>query len=112
LPWLMPGTSNQPRQTAQQQRQSQPPAAQPPGEAKPSPVGPAETPPSAAAPQSGEAPKRSMEQPPPDPLQTDAKGAESPIVRHAAAALEVSVVSSPGGATATLDGNPALACNT
>jgi serine/threonine protein kinase len=110
LPWLMPGGANQPRPSARQQPPSQPPAAVPPGEAKPSPVGPAETSPNAAASPSGEAPKRSMEQPPPDPLQPDGKGAESPIVRHAA--QELTVVSSPGGATATLDGNPALACNT
>jgi hypothetical protein len=101
-----------------------------PGDAKPSPVGPAagearvgqanpgSTPP--ASPEAGAAKPA-----PAEPVKTVPKEAvksaaaePAPKTERATAPVrpvvppEVSILSSPGGATATLDGNPSLACST
>jgi serine/threonine-protein kinase len=120
LPWLVPGLKHdqqaaqrQPAQTQPQSQPQTPPAPQasstPPGEAKPSPMGP----PQGAAPPSEPAPKRAIEEPPKQetPPQPVSPQPSQPPVRRVAA-QDVMVVSSPGGATATLDGNPAIACTT
>src|SRR5262249_57444866 len=66
-----------------------------------------------ATPPGEPAPKRAIEGPPkqetaPQPVSPQPS---QPQVRRVAA-QDVMVVSSPGGATATLDGNPAIACTT
>jgi hypothetical protein len=83
-------------------------------EDKPSPVGPPQqqppvetAPPPASTPQ--ETPKRAMEEPPKQEPQPPPQ--QQNTVRRGAP-QDVMVVSSPGGATATLDGNPSIACNT
>jgi hypothetical protein len=115
LPWLMPGTRHDSPRTEQQPPQSQPqqPQAQvppviPPIEEKPSPVGPVQPPPTETKP-AEEVPKRAMEEPPRQDPKTTVP--QSPA-RQAATAQVVMVVSSPGGATAILDGNPAITCTT
>ena len=120
MPWLMPKlTHHEPKQQAQTPAQPQP---QFPQDAqsqtaargdKPSALGPAAQTPQTETPaapptetKAAEEPaKKNMEQPaPPEPP-------KSPV-RQASAAQEVIVTSSPGGATATIDGNPALSCKT
>jgi serine/threonine-protein kinase len=133
LPWLMPGA--RPDQPQQQSEQSRQPDAQPtatpamPGEDKPSPVGPAQTPPSTAeAPPttppaetkpSEDLPKRSIEEPAkPEPPNVEPPKAAPKVnvpqnpAAHAGAIQDVMVVTSPAGATATLNNNPATSCQT
>jgi hypothetical protein len=121
-PWKLPGS--QPNDTGEQQtaatpKQEPPPPTAPPvtapvttpapapapQDAKPSPVGQAQSPvnpepeaakPSAPAPTT---PPAKVERRAPAPLET-------------AGPQEVMFMTSPGGATATLDGNPAMACST
>ncbi|HTP34786.1 MAG TPA: protein kinase [Candidatus Acidoferrales bacterium] len=136
-PWLVPGAKSNPQPAGDQsQAQQQPPpevpaqqpAATPAGDAKPSPVGPAappvraEVPPSAPPPvetkPAEETPKRAIEEPAkpeetaPALRSTASKDSPPAQVRRPGPPQEVMVVSSPGGATATLDGNPAWACKT
>ena len=138
-PWLVPGAKSNPQPAgdqsqAQQQPPQQAPAQQPaatvpPGDAKPSPIGPAappvqaEAPPSAAPPVETkpaveETPKRAIEEPAKPEETTSAPRSTAPKesppapARRPGPPQEVMVVSSPGGATATLDGNPAWACKT
>ena len=113
-PWRLPGSqpSNSGEHRAAAPRQESPvPATAPvtapvvvpgvaPGDAKPSPVGqadPAGTPPANSEPEAVR----------PTPK---AESQGTPV--HAGVPQEVSVMSSPGGATATLDGNPSVACST
>jgi hypothetical protein len=103
-----PRTEQQPPAPQPQQPQAQVPPVIPPIEEKPSPVGPVQPPPTETKP-AEELPKRAMEEPPKQDLKTTAQ--QSPV-RQAAAAQDVMVVSSPGGATAILDGNSAIACIT
>jgi serine/threonine protein kinase len=122
LPWLMPGGQNdqpkkdQPRNPEpppQPQPQVQPPQPQstPPAEEKPSPVGPPQAP-SAEPKQHTEAlPKRAIEEQPPPKAEPPQPTVQQVPVRRAGA-QDVLLVTSPGGATATLDGNPSLACTT
>ena len=139
-PWLMPGAkpgqqpaAEQPRSQAPQQQPPPTQSAAPaqPGEEKPSPVGPAtaasqpsqaEAPPAAppveTKPAVEDTPKRAIEEPPkpeePAPAARGIAPKDTQVVpvRRSGPPQEVMVVSSPGGATATLDGNPALACRT
>jgi serine/threonine-protein kinase len=89
-----------------------PAAAATPGDAKPSPVGQA-LPPANPAPS---VPKVGQALPPANPAPSAVK--PTPKTERATATArpgapqEVSFMSSPGGATATLDGNPSLACPT
>jgi serine/threonine-protein kinase len=126
-PWLAPGAKHN-QQAAVEHPSETLPAPKtnppPPGEAKPSPMGPAATPPATVEtpavappletkPATGETPKKATE----EPAQTEPKPEPKapvtpPTIRRSVAAQDVMVVSSPGGATATLDGNPALACKT
>jgi serine/threonine-protein kinase len=87
------------------------PAAAPgaaPGDAKPSPVGPAVGQALPTANPEPEAVKPSAAAPPNPAPKTERAG--TPV--RAGVAQEVSVMSSPASATATLDGNPSLACST
>jgi len=68
-------------------------------------------PPAAAPVEPAQAATAEPAKPEPKPETEPARRPAPPVVR-AAAAQEVTVVSSPGGATATLDGNPANACKT
>jgi serine/threonine-protein kinase len=133
LPWLMPG-AHPDQQAQQQQTQSpqpsqQPPAPQMPSD-RPSPMGPASTPPTTAQqppdtsptetkPQTDELPKRAIEEPPKQEPQPAEPSKQAPKVsvqpvpgRRGGEPQDVMVVSSPSGATATLDGNPAISCKT
>jgi serine/threonine-protein kinase len=129
LPWLMPSARHD--QHAQEQSPLHPPDTQSPakptlpGEEKPSPVGPAQTPPvtsqePASTPPTEtksateEAPKRAIEEPArQEPPKSEPKvNVQQVPGRRGGAAQDVLAVSSPGGATATLDGNPAIACTT
>jgi serine/threonine-protein kinase len=99
-----------------------------PGDAKPSPVGqalpPANPEPAAVKPAVKEAAKPAPAEPATTPPKEAVKSAArepstpTPKAERAAAPVrpavppEVSILSSPGGATATLDGNPSLACST
>src|SRR5215471_16543790 len=126
-PWLGSGLKR-PQASAEQARtQAQdpaPPKQQPemPGDSKPSPMGPAEQPQasaSASAPpgETGpietksaaeDPPKRATEEPPnPVPTGPDAAQVHRPLPPQS-----VTVTTSPSGATATLDNNPAAACKT
>jgi serine/threonine-protein kinase len=129
LPWLMPGAHQDqpPQQTGQQSAQAKAPETQPPaspsmpGEEKPSPVGPAQAAPPAPGnppaeqpaetkPRTDDLPRRTIEEPAkPEPPKVEVQQAPP---RHPAPLQDVMAVSSPAGATATLDGNPATACNT
>jgi len=125
LPWLMPGSRNQqtpaerPRATEpsppQQPQVQQPQPATTPAEEKPSPVGPPQTPP-AETKRTEELPKRATEEPPPPkpepPKPEPPKVTVQQVPTRRGATQDVTLVTSPGGATATLDGNPALACTT
>jgi len=99
-----------------------PPAA---AEAKPSPLGsleskPPETPPVTSPEQTvASTPPSDVVTPPPAeprPKPSPPKDGESaprrPLVQNAGGPQDIVVTSSPGGATATLDGNPAAACTT
>jgi serine/threonine-protein kinase len=126
LPWLMPG-ARQERPPEQQSTQAKAPQTQlapapaMPGEEKPSPIGPPQTPPGAAetsstAPpaetkaQTDELPKRTIEEPAkPEPPKVEVQ--QTPA-RRPAPLQDVMVVTSPSGATATLDANPAASCTT
>jgi serine/threonine-protein kinase len=133
LPWLMPGAhqDQQRQQTEQQSAQAKAPQTQPqqtqppsspamPGEEKPSPIGPPQTatpsetpsaPPQAEAkPRPDELPKRTIEEPP-KPQPPKAEVPQTPA-RRPASLQDVMAVSSPAGATATLDSNPAASCTT
>ena len=125
-PWLMPGRppSDSGEHGAAAPKVESPvvavppvpaPAATPgdaPGDAKPSPVGQA-LPPANPAPS---VPKVGQALPPANPAPSAVK--PTPKTERATATArpgapqEVSFMSSPGGATATLDGNPSLACPT
>jgi len=91
---------------------STPPQSTPPatGEVKPSPVGPAERPVD-TNPSDGKLEVRAGVKP-------DVKAVSKTAVRRATPAeraqapQEVSILSSPGGATATIDGNPSVSCST
>jgi serine/threonine-protein kinase len=111
LPWLMPG-GGQEQRASEKRTPSAPPQQQAapamPGEEKPSALG-APPPPVESKPPDAELPKRAMEEP---PKQEPPPATPANPVRHSAAVQEVMVVSSPGGATATLDGNPAITCKT
>ena len=127
-PWLMPGAkpARQPAEEQPQAQQEPPKSAPASGEPKPSPMGPpaptaqAEPPPVSSPAETKSAveepPKRSIEEPakPAEPVAAARPPAETapPPVRRPAPPQDVTVMSSPGGATATLDGNPALACRT
>src|ERR1035437_1534753 len=121
-PWLKPGRQasarGEHRGAAPQQkspRAAPPPVTAPavapgaaPGDAKPSPVGPAVGQALPTANPEPEAVKPSAAAPPNPAPKTVRAG--TPV--RAGAAQEVSVMSSPASATATLDGNPSLACST
>ena len=128
-PWVLTGLQGRPQPSASQaQSKEQPPQATTPampGDSKPSPMGPSTaspqvetpaTPPVETKPATEEPAKKAIEEPAkPEPQQETkpepVRRTAPPVVR-AVAAQEVTVVSSPGGATATLDGNPANACKT
>jgi hypothetical protein len=124
-PWILSGMKKPQPPTQQQAQRQEPPRTVPamPGDSKPSPVGPAAGAPPAETPatppvetkSAQEDPARKIEEPAkPEPVQENPAlrgGRAAPVVRGAAA-QDVMVVSSPGGATATLDGNPNNACKT
>jgi serine/threonine-protein kinase len=99
-----------------------------PGDAKPSPLGQADpggTPPANPEPASVKPAEPGVPKPAAEPVKTVPKEAvrsaaaePAPKTERATAPLrqaappEVGILSSPGGATATLDGNPSLACST
>jgi len=121
-PWLKPGRqasdSGEHRAAAPQQESpvaATPPVTAPaaapgaaPGDAKPSPVGPAVGQALPTANPEPEAVKPSAAAPPNPAPKTERAG--TPV--RAGVAQQVSVMSSPASATATLDGNPSLACST
>ncbi len=101
----------------------QPPATTPatapvPADAKPSPIGPAETPvETKPAPVTPEVKPEAKPEVKPDAKPSAKADGKPPAKRPAApermpAQQEVSILSSPGGATATLDGNPSASCAT
>jgi len=128
-------TAPAPPAAAPQTPAPQTPAPQTSAADKPSPLGPAagqpSTPPAAepeqapATPPVSEAAKPKVEPPrvseaapvrvplpkPPPPEQTESAPRRSPV-RNAPSPVNVLITSSPGGATATLDGDPAAACIT
>ncbi|MCX6631563.1 MAG: protein kinase [Candidatus Solibacter sp.] len=131
-PWLMPGRS-QPsgsgaRRAAASKEDAPVPAAPPvttplaipgdaAGDAKPSPVGPAvadaevgQADPGAAPPAKKE--PEAVKPPAAEPSTPAPKTERRPPPVRAGPPQEVSFLSSPGGATATLDGNPSTACST
>src|SRR5215471_16451915 len=129
-PWVLTGLQGRPQPSASQaqSKEQPPPATTPamPGDSKPSPMGlspqvetPA-TPPVETKPATEEPAKKAIEEPaqPETKQETKAEPVLPPVRRpappvvRAVAVQEVTVVSSPGGATATLDGNPANACKT
>jgi serine/threonine-protein kinase len=114
-PWLMPGSqpsSSGEHRAAAPKEESPVPATPPvtapvsapaaaPEDAKPSPVGPAEN-------KVGQAlPPANPEPAPSTPVAKTERGPVRPGVPQ-----EVMFTSSPAGATATLDGNPSMACST
>src|ERR1035437_5676568 len=124
-PWLMPGrqpsNSGEPRAAAPKEESpvaATPPVTAPagapgvaPGDAKPSPVGPAV---GAAGPPGNpepEAAKVGQALSPAKSGEEAAKPAPAAPVRPGIQ-QEVAFMSSPAGATATLDGNPSVACST
>ena len=131
-PWLMPGARHGSQAAEQPTTSPVPPQQQAPSNPtfpadKPSPMGPttpapqAETPPATAPtetkPATDELPKRAIEEPaiPEEPRRPPNVAKETPpndAGHRPTAPQDVTVVSSPGGATATLDGNPAAACRT
>jgi serine/threonine-protein kinase len=100
-----------------------------PGDAKPSPVGPQvgqAVPPAVSEPEAGKPAAEAAAKPaPPEPVKTvpkepvkSAAAEPAPKTERTTAPVrpamppEVSILSSPGGATAILDGNPSMACST
>jgi hypothetical protein len=79
-------------------------------------VGPPQTPPAETKQRIEELPKRATEEPPPPkpepPKPEPPKVTVQQVPTRRGATQDVTLVTSPGGATATLDGNPALACTT
>jgi serine/threonine protein kinase len=119
-PWRLPGSpqpeGGEPQQAAAP-KQEPPAAAAPvsppvtppaaaPQDAKPSPVGQA-LPPANPEPEAVKPSVPAVSAPPPKTERPPSIHSQRSIVPQ-----EVSVMSSPGGATATLDGNPSLACTT
>ena len=126
-PWLMPGRQSSDsgeRRAAAPKEESPVPAALPatapavapaaaPVDAKPSPLGVAEVgqaDPRATLPAKS-APEPSTPAPPGPPAPTP-KSERPPASVRAGVPQEVMFTSSPAGATATLDGNPSMACYT
>jgi serine/threonine protein kinase len=136
-PWHLPGSlssdGGEPRAAAPKEESPVPAAGPvtapvvPQGDAKPSPVGPAETtvgqalPP--ANPTVGQAlppanPEEETVKPAPvrpapaEPSTPAPKAERRPAPLRPGAPQEVMFTSSPGGATATLDSNPSIACST
>jgi serine/threonine-protein kinase len=130
-PWLMPGrepSDSGEHRAAAPKRESPVPATPPvtaplvvpgvaPGDAKPSPVGPTTA--EAGAPKVGQAvspassEQEAVKSAPADPSTAAPKTERRPPTPvRAGVPREVSIMSSPGGATATLDGNQSPACST
>ena len=130
-------TNPQPKgqQTASARQATAPPVTKPPADAKPSPMpaapetkppdtqaaAPAQTVPAQPAPEkpAAQPPEKSAVQPPPEKAAPKAASTAPPQPRTRPAprpappsAQPVTVISSPGGATATLDGRPDMACTT
>jgi hypothetical protein len=126
-PWLMPGrqpSDSGEHRAAAPKEESPVPAALPatapavapaaaPVDAKPSPLGVAEVgqADSRATPPAKSAPEPSTPAPPGPPAPTP-KSERPPASVRAGVPQEVMFTSSPAGATATLDGNPSMACYT
>jgi hypothetical protein len=126
-PWRLPGS--QPNDTGEQPaaatpKQEPPPTAAPPvtdpvttpapapQDAKPSPVGQAETKAGQALPPANPEPEPAKPSVPAATTPPAKAERRAPVPVETAGPQEVMFMTSPGGATATLDGNPAMACST
>ena len=121
-PWLSQNAAPQPRQKEAAATPTPPstpaPDSAPPGPAAPSAEPPADKPspmaPAASedAPKVAEAPRAEEPAPGERASQEAQKSLEKRTPRPIATTAPITVVSSPGGATATLDGRPETACKT
>jgi serine/threonine-protein kinase len=115
MPWLMPPAQTHTRAEKPKQQQAEPPAPTPPV-SEPQ-TAPAETP-TTAPPAAAQPPAQPSAEPAadakPSPMKQDAPPKRERSVEYVSSGppQEVLVVTSPAGATARLDGNPAISCTT